>query len=198
MTDPATPGPDSNEGTASAVPSNDATDLAGNVLAALSDKIEPVRVGAAYRLGLFAVALAVCLLSLVYAALVAGVEYATYWHATNDLWLVQARVNRGSVVLYVLPLLIGAGDGRALCHRRGHPPGRQPRRGRPGGRRRPRWHLRALRPRYVGPGRSGRAGGKEPWPAAAAGPGGRRAGRNVITDSQTPPAAPAAGQALAG
>lgn len=79
------------------------------LLSALSGRIEPVRVGAGYRLGLLLVAVAMLVLPLIYVALVTGVGCLVYWHAVHNVSVLDGRGGgRGRLLLYVAPLVIGA------------------------------------------------------------------------------------------
>jgi Zn-dependent protease with chaperone function len=79
------------------------------ILGAFRGDIRPVRRTAGYALGALAVAVAVLVLPALYLALVAGVAWLLYYHATADLAPVTALRNWWALLfLYVGPLVVGA------------------------------------------------------------------------------------------
>lgn len=84
-------------------------------LAALSEKPPAQTTSPLYLLALFAVALLMVLLPLVYLALIAAVGYATYWHATENVTIFEssrgartnARAGFGVLLVYLTPIVVG-------------------------------------------------------------------------------------------
>ncbi len=82
------------------------------VLNALRGEIAPVQRSPAYLLGIALAAVIMLLLPLLYLALVAGAAYGVYYHATHNVWLLDAvGGGRGRIyvalVAYIGPLLVG-------------------------------------------------------------------------------------------
>lgn len=75
---------------------------------ALDGRIDKVRVGFGYQLGLLATAVVMLILPLIYMALVAVVAYGVYWHAVYDTSIFEGRGNgRGKLIAYLAPLAVG-------------------------------------------------------------------------------------------
>jgi hypothetical protein len=99
--------------TAISAPLSDVRAPAGPVehhkfIRALEGRIEPVRVGPAYQLGLLLAAATMLLLPLVYLALVGLVSFGVYYHAVEDITIFEGRGNaKGKFIAYVAPLVVG-------------------------------------------------------------------------------------------
>lgn len=79
------------------------------ILGALDGKLEPIRVGFFYRIGLLLVAIVMVILPLIYVGLVGGAGYLVYWHATENEFILQGRGNgRWKVLAYFGPLIVGS------------------------------------------------------------------------------------------
>ena len=75
---------------------------------ALEGRIEPVRVGGLYRVGLLLAAVTMLILPVIYVAIVAAVAYGVYWHAVNDIVIFETKGNaKGKILVYLGPLLVG-------------------------------------------------------------------------------------------
>jgi Zn-dependent protease with chaperone function len=81
------------------------------LIAALDEPIEPVRVSLFYRLGLLLVALAMVLLPVLYLAVIAGLGWAVYLHAVHDVVIFEGggggRVMLAKLALYLAPIVAG-------------------------------------------------------------------------------------------
>ena len=85
-------------------------------LQALSEKPSAQSTSPLYLLALFAVALLMVLLPLVYLALIGAVGYATYWHATENVTIFDrstgtrsgGRAGIGVLMVYLTPIVVGA------------------------------------------------------------------------------------------
>lgn len=77
------------------------------VLAAFRGEFPRIRVGLAYRLAALLVMLAMLALPVLYVGMIGLVGYGIYYHAVVDLHWFQHRVHRGTVLLYVAPLVAG-------------------------------------------------------------------------------------------
>lgn len=83
-------------------------DMAQAVESAISGPIEPVQVSQIYTVGLFAVALAMVILPLLYLALIALVACGTYYYAVHGAAIFHGGgYIRGKLALYILPLALG-------------------------------------------------------------------------------------------
>src|SRR5436190_18201357 len=80
---------------------------------AIGGEIQPVRVAPMYGVGMFLVAIGMILLPLIYLSLIAGVAYATYYHATHSLVIFEGARGRGrgnakgATLAYLGPIVIG-------------------------------------------------------------------------------------------
>src|SRR5439155_23611686 len=77
-------------------------------------RIEAVRVGAGYRLGLLAAAGAMLLLPLIYVGFIALVAWGVFWYATHATVMFESLSTRGSgrgalviLVIYIAPIIAG-------------------------------------------------------------------------------------------
>ncbi len=81
------------------------------LLAALQERIEPVRRSLFYRLATLLVAVVMILLPVIYLLLIVGVGYAVYYHFINHSGMVAWRVGLYAwivvVTAYIAPLIIG-------------------------------------------------------------------------------------------
>ena len=92
----------------SSSPGSDAPVERHKFLRALGGRIDPVRVGVGYQLGLLATAVVMLLLPLVYLALVAAVSYAVYYHVVYNVAIFGGTGNaKGKVIAYLAPLVVG-------------------------------------------------------------------------------------------
>lgn len=85
---------------------------ADEILGCLQGEIEPVRTTTAYKLALCACSVVMVLLPLLYLALVAGLVYGLYLHATYDAWILTERgaashQMRVRALAYFAPLIVG-------------------------------------------------------------------------------------------
>lgn len=86
---------------------------AERLVAAIDGEIQPVRVTRMYGVGMFLVAIGMILLPLIYLSLIAGVAYATYFHATHSLVIFEGARGRGrgsakgAALAYFGPIVIG-------------------------------------------------------------------------------------------
>jgi hypothetical protein len=82
------------------------------LVGAVAARIEPVRVGPIYQLGLLVVAVTMLVLPVIYLALIAAAGYLVYLHAVNGLALFAHARGGGAMklafVAYVGPLVAGA------------------------------------------------------------------------------------------
>jgi Zn-dependent protease with chaperone function len=86
-------------------------DLQREILAAFQGNIEPIRVPAAYRLGILLVAVVMVILPLIYIAIIGLVGYGVYYHAINHTGLLAmgtGRVRLMVALIYLAPIIIGA------------------------------------------------------------------------------------------
>lgn len=86
----------------------DAQTQAKRLLGEFKGSIDPVKVPPLYKIGIFIVALAMVLLPLIYIALIIGVGYAVYYHATEHLFILSAE--GGGIfrlLVYLAPIAIG-------------------------------------------------------------------------------------------
>lgn len=76
---------------------------------AFTGEFRPVRLSPLYHLWLLIVACVMLLLPLAYLGLVAALGYGVYYHAVNHYpGAVGGRITRGTIFLYVMPLVAGA------------------------------------------------------------------------------------------
>ena len=92
--------------------------LQTDVLRAVEDSIQPVKVPLTYRAGILLVLIVMVLLPLIYLGLIGAAGYAVYWHAVSHTGLLTAdlgttsgrnaaRAKLFALLLYVAPMLIG-------------------------------------------------------------------------------------------
>ena len=76
---------------------------------AFQGRFEPVRASFLYKLGLFIVALAMICLPLLYLAMIAGIGWGIYYHATENIWIITASssFSQFKLTLYLGPIVIG-------------------------------------------------------------------------------------------
>jgi len=78
------------------------------ILAGFQDRLEPRPVPLHYRLGLFAAAIMMVLLPVVYVGLIVLVCCGVYWHATHGLVLFEGHGSgKAALLMYVGPLVAG-------------------------------------------------------------------------------------------
>ena len=82
-------------------------EVAARLLSSLDGRIEPVRAGFFYRLGLLLVAMTLLILPLLYLGIIAAVAYGIYWHVVNDAPIVGTANVRAGLILYLAPTFIG-------------------------------------------------------------------------------------------
>lgn len=73
----------------------------------LRGSIAPPAISPLYRLGLAGVLLLLVLLPLIYFALMAGVAWLTWLHATQNVTMLSGRAGRGRLLLYLTPIVVG-------------------------------------------------------------------------------------------
>ena len=89
-------------------PERNETELLNTLLQAFDGDVEPVRTTLGYRFGIVLVTFAMLLLPLIYMALIAGVGYFVYWHATKNLSHFASMRNSWILVFaYGGPLVAG-------------------------------------------------------------------------------------------
>jgi len=77
------------------------------ILNAMDGRIERVRTGPAYQLGLLLAAIVVLVLPVVYLSLIGLVGYAVYWHAVNNAEVLGTVNGRAAILAYFGPMLAG-------------------------------------------------------------------------------------------
>lgn len=83
------------------------TSTTGTPLEGLRGSIAPPAISPLYRLGLAAVLVLLVILPLIYFALIAGVAWLTWLHATQNVTLLSGRGGRGRLLVYLAPIVAG-------------------------------------------------------------------------------------------
>jgi Zn-dependent protease with chaperone function len=73
----------------------------------MDGRIDPVRTGLLYQLGLLLSAVVMLVLPLVYLSLIVGVGYLIYLHAVNDTAVLDHTSPRAALVVYLGPIIAG-------------------------------------------------------------------------------------------
>ncbi len=88
-------------------PSDPAVPSGINLTSAFSQELPRTRRSIGYHLGMLVTAAVMVLLPLIYLAMIVGVGFLTYWHATSNTGIFSGAGARAGVFLYIGPLVVG-------------------------------------------------------------------------------------------